>query len=128
MGSATKAGHTSSAEEEDARHAWGGQKALGERRSKRGHSATFGTVEERELEGGGVGVRPMGEGGPADRARGGVVEGGGGDHSARATEPGRGRAAWQRGTWEAEGEWGAWACGPVWAGWHGPLRKNIDVL
>jgi hypothetical protein len=78
MGSATKAGHTSSVEEEeDARHAWGGQKASGERRRKRGHSATFGTVEERELEGGGGRRATNGRRGPADRARGRVVEGGG---------------------------------------------------
>jgi hypothetical protein len=37
-------------------------------------------------------AQSMGEGGPADLARGGVVERGPGDHRARAAEPGRGQA------------------------------------
>jgi hypothetical protein len=92
MGSATKAGHTSSAEEEeDARHAWGGQKAPGERRRKRGRSVTFGTVEKRELgRGGGGESRHTAEGrkGPGGSGAWQSGVGGADDHSARATEPG----------------------------------------
>jgi hypothetical protein len=95
-GSATKAGHTSSVEEEeDARHAWGGQKASGERRRKRGRSVTFGTVEKRELGRGGGEFRHAVDGRKGLGGSGAWQSGVGGadDHSARAAEPGHDWAA-----------------------------------